>query len=263
MRTLELGDILNKKYSVVDGEVVETEKGEYFSLEVAQYFAQSDDNKIDMSEMNKALEFDESEYEKEVLRYCDESKEKLFENQHIDSFNEKPTKDYEIFRLNLRKPKTMLLCCKNLPMGRQRELFYDLDIANKVYENIVGLETYAENEFDSVLSNEDILSVNNEIESLKAKDEELFVKDGKVFDALSGTSFAANYNYINEQNEKLIKENMRLKEDLSDNNQKIIELTVKLQNAIETIEDLNRPKSFVEKFKELFKNDGSAKMIKG
>ena len=248
MRTLELSDILSKKFKVEDGKVIEAENGDYFNRKVAEFFA-SDIDDIEKLETDRLKDLDNEEYEKYVLDYCNISAEKLLSEEKNGDWNVRPTKEYELFKLNSKEPQIMLLKAESLPTGRKRDLYYDLDIANKVFKNYQNIE---QNILYPTESNEEVIKINRENDELRREDDELFEKDEKIYDILSDTSFLTNYNYLNSQNEKLMEENKNLKENLTDTNKKIIELTISLDNAMETIEDLSRPKSFKEKFFDLF-----------
>lgn len=248
MRTLELSDILSKKYKVEDGQVIETENGDYFNRRVAEFFA-SDIDDIQKLEIDRLKELDNEEYEKYVVDYCNSNTERLLNEEKNGDWNLKPAKEYELFKLNSKEPQTMLLKADTLPTGRKRDLYYDLDIANKVFKNYQNIE---QNVLYPSESNEEVIRINSENDELRQKDEELFEKDEKIYDILSETSFLSNYNYLNTENEKLMEENKTLKENLTDTNKRIIELTIRLDNAMETIEDLSKPKTFKEKFFDLF-----------
>lgn len=100
-----------------------------------------------------------------------------------------------------------------------------------------------------------------EISKLKIKDQELFENDVKSYEILSNTTIYENYRLLRSEREKLLKENGDLNSLIKKYNEKIYSLTKKLELSLNKIEELQRPKSFKEKFKELFKNNKQIKLL--
>ena len=66
---------------------------------------------------------------------------------------------------------------------------------------------------------------------------------------------------MNKDKEHLVAENENLNKTISDYNEKIRDLSQKLKVSLERVEFLQRPKTFSEKLKDLFRNDKKQLLI--
>ena len=150
-----------------------------------------------------------------------------------------------------------------LPDGNDKELYYNFDIANDVYLKMIDLNSSAFNDYEEVrfIYENEAIEKKKEISKLKIKDQELFENDVKSYEILSNTTIYENYRLLRSEREKLLKENGDLNSLIKKYNEKIYSLTKKLELSLNKIEELQRPKSFKEKFKELFKNNKQIKLL--
>ena len=107
----------------------------------------------------------------------------------------------------------------------------------------------------------EILQTESEISELKLKDNELFKEDIKAYNLISQTPLYENYLLLNKDKEHLIEENKNLNKIISEYNEKIRDLSKKLKVSLERVELLQKPKTFFEKLKDLFRSDKKQLLI--
>jgi len=173
----------------------------------------------------------------------------LTTNSNLNVLN-KPNKIYEIFTLDAFGGKTFLIDANELPDGENRDLYYNFEIANKIYQKIIDIKDSTFNEYEEVtfLYEKEILKKEMEIMDLKSKDNQLFEKDTTTYNLISQTPLYRNYQLLNKDKEHLLTENQNLNKTINNLNQK-------LRITLEKIEYLQKPKTFFEKFKDLFKRN--------
>ena len=110
MRTINVNQILPKKYSIENEKVITKENGEYFCLEIAKMIILSQKHN-DLKNVEKLKSKDQKEQEKAVKNYCEEQTKNISAN-HFPSLVEK---EYEIFQLNIVTNNYYLLYKKDLP----------------------------------------------------------------------------------------------------------------------------------------------------
>ena len=132
-----------------------------------------------------------------------------------------PNKQFEIFSLDELDGKIFLLnknYIKKEDISNQ-ELFYDYSIAFKVYNLLLdiydGIED-EQNEFNELYLNER-LDKNNQIEILKAKDENLYLKALQEYHIIINSEIYNSYLKLLKENELLKKEISNLKQEHSNN----------------------------------------------
>ncbi len=168
-----------------------------------------------------------------------------------------PSKKYEMFTLDTLGGKIFLTETTDLPEGKDKELYYNFKIGNDIYQKLIDIRDASFNEYDEVkyIYERENLKNENEIEELKSKDNELFKKDLETYSIINETTLYENYQLLNKDKEYLKKENEKLNKTISKYNENIRELSKKLKVSLDRIEYLQRPKTFLEKLKELFIND--------
>lgn len=119
------------------------------------------------------------------LKLKDIKDEKLFYEVYLKNIQNRTQnniqsfqKQYEIFHLNILGGKTILLNTDyiNSKDDNEKELFFDYDIALKIYNLILDIEDSIEdekNEFNELYKNERLEKL-KEIERLKLEDNKLF-----------------------------------------------------------------------------------------
>lgn len=208
--------------------------------------------------MKKLIKFDEEQIENNAIKYFRNKYSTLLssENNNINLLFQ-PNKRFEIFRLDILGGKTFLAEASSLPDGEDRDLYYSFEIANKIYQKIIDIQDSTFNDYEEVkyIYEREISQIENEISDLKIKDNEEFEKDMDAYNLISKTSFYENYQLLNKDKEHLVAENEKLNKTISAYNEKIRDLSQKLKVSLERVEVLQKPKTFLEKLKDLFRND--------
>ena len=165
-----------------------------------------------------------------------------------------PNKKYEIFTLDTLGGKIFLTETSNLPEGEDKDLYYNFKIGNDIYQKLIDIKDASFNEYDEVryIYEREILKNEDEITELKSKDNELFEKDLEAYKIISQTALYENYQLLNKDKEYLIKENENLNKTILKYNENIRDLSRRLKLSLDRIEYLQRPKTFLEKLRELF-----------
>ena len=261
MRTLKPSDIQKKLYLVKDGKVIRSEIGDYYSNQIAKHIAE---NKLDETEIIKMKEIDENQLKLDVIKYLKKEYSTMLKTESGDvNLLYEPLKKFELFMLDTSEKTVFLSRTSLLPDGNDKELYYNFDIANDVYLKMIDLNSSAFNDYEEVrfIYENEAIEKKKEISKLKIKDQELFENDVKSYEILSNTTIYENYRLLCSEREKLLKENGDLSSLIKKYNEKIYSLTKKLELSLNKIEELQRPKSFKEKFKELFKNNKQIKLL--
>ena len=263
MRVLKAKDIFPKTYSIVNGEVVENNNGEYYNKQVAEHFLKNQAN-INEEEKEKLIKFDEEQLNNDAVKYFRNKYSELLTSVG-DNVNLlfQPNKRFEIFKLDTLGGKSFLVEASSLPDGENRDLYYSFDIANQIYQKIIDIQDSTFNDYEEIkyIYERDILQTESEISDLKIMDNEAFKNDINAYNLISQTPLYENYQLLNKDKEHLVAENERLNKTISDYNEKVRDLSQKLKVSLERVELLQRPKTFSEKLKDLFKNDSKQLLI--
>lgn len=257
MRTLKAKDIFPKVYSIVGGEIIKNDNGEYYNKQVADHILKNQTSLNDV-EMKKLIKFDEEQLNNNVVKYF-RSKYSMLLSSESENINLlfKPNKRFEIFTLDAFGGKTFLVEASSLLDGENRDLYYSFEIANQIYQRIIDIQDSSFNDYEEVryIYEREILQTESEISDLKLRDNKMFEKDMKAYDLISQTPLYENYQLLNRDKEHLVKENENLTRTISEYNEKIRDLSQKLKVSLEKVEFLQKPKTFFEKLKDLFRND--------
>lgn len=260
MRELKVEDIFKKKFSVVNGNVEENENGQYYNKHIAEYIAQNE-GKLDEDKKKKTIQYDEQQIKIKAIKYFKNKYTTILLHASNDmNLLREPSKKYEIFNLN---GKTFLTETRGLPNGDNKELYYNFEIANKIYQIITDIKDSALNDYEEIhdLYKKEILEKENEIEELKVEDRELYEEDIKIYEIVSQTTLFNKYNLLIRDKEYLQKENDNLRETLTKYDETIKELGKKLNTSLARIETLQRPKTFAEKIKDLFNSNNKQLLL--
>lgn len=263
MRILKAKDIFPKAYSIVNGEIIKSNKGDYYTKQVAEHVLKKSSS-IDDDEMKKIIRFDEEQLNASSVKY--------FRNRYAMLLSSKsnninllfqPNKEFEIFTLDVFGGKICLAESSSLPDGDNRDLYYNFEIANQVYQKSIDIQDSTFNDYEDVkyIYEREISQIENEISDLKIKDNEEFERDMNAYNLISQTPLYDDYQLLNRDKEKLVEENENLNRTISDYNEKIRDLSQKLKVSLERVEFLQRPKTIMEKLKDLFKNDKKQLLI--
>lgn len=263
MRILKATDIFPKTYSIVNGEVVKNSNGEYYNKQVAEHFLKNQAS-INDGERKKLIKFDEEQLDNNAIKYFRNRYSALLlsESGNINLLFQ-PNKRFEIFTLDTLGGKSFLVEASSLPDGEGRDLYYSFEIANQIYQRIIDIQDSTFNDYEEVkyIYERDISQTESEISDLKIRDNEEFEKDITAYNLISQTPLYENYQLLNKDKEHLVAENENLNKTISDYNEKIRDLSQKLKVSLERVEFLQRPKTFMEKLKDLFKNDKKQLLI--
>ncbi len=262
MRILKAKDIFPKAYSIVNGEIIKNNKGEYYTKQVAEHVLKK--SPIDDNEMKKIIRFDEEQLNVSSVKYFRNRYSMLLSSKSNNiNLLFQPNKEFEIFTLDVFGGKVCLADASSLPSGDNRDLYYNFEIANQVYQKTIDIQDSTFNDYEDVkyIYEREISQIENEISDLKIKDNEEFERDMNAYNLISQTPLYDNYQLLNRDKEKLAEENENLNRTISDYNEKIRDLSQKLKVSLERIEFLQRPKTFMEKLKDLFKNDKKQLLI--
>lgn len=262
MRILKAKDIFPKAYSIVNGKIIKNNNGDYYTKQVAEHVLKK--SPIDDNEMKKIMRFDEEQLNVNSVKYFRNRYSMLLSSKHnnIDLLFQ-PNKEFEIFTLDVLGGKVFLIEASSLPDGDNRDLYYNFENANQVYQKTIDIQDSTFNDYEDVkyIYEREILQTENEISDLKIKDNEEFEKDMNAYNLISQTPLYDNYQLLSRDKEKLAEENENLNRIISDYNEKIRDLSQKLKVSLERVEFLQRPKTFMEKLKDLFKNDKKQLLI--
>lgn len=263
MRILKAKDIFPKTYSIVNGEIVKNGNGEYYNKQVAEHILKSQTSMND-GEIKKLKKFDEEQLDNNAIKYF-RNKYSMLLSSESDNINLlfQPNKRFEIFTLDTLGGKSFLVEASSLPDGEGRDLYYSFEIANQIYQRMIDIQDSTFNDYEEVkyIYERDILQTESEISDLKIRDNETFEKDINAYNLISQTPLYENYQLLNKDKEHLVAENENLNKTISDYNEKIRDLSQKLKVSLERVEFLQRPKTFFEKLKDLFKNDKKQLLI--
>ena len=263
MRILKAKDIFPKTYSIVNGEIVKNGNGEYYNKQVAEHLLKKQTS-INDEEIKKLKKFDEEQLDNNAIKYF-RNKYSMLLSSESDNINLlfQPSKRYEIFTLDTLGGKLFFTEASSLPDGEDRDLYYSFEIANQIYQRMIDIQDSTFNDYEEVkyIYERDILQTESEISDLKIKDNEAFERDINAYNLISQTPLYENYQLLNKDKEHLAAENENLNKTISEYNEKIRDLSQKLKVSLERVEFLQRPKTFMEKLKDLFKNDKKQLLI--
>lgn len=263
MRTLKAKDIFPKAYSIVNGEIIKDNNGEYYNKQVAEHILRNKTTLND-AEIKRLIKFDEEQLNINAVKYFRKKYSTFLssENRNINLLHQ-PKKRFEIFTLDALGEKTFLTEATELPDGKYRDLYYSFEIANEIYQKIIDIKDSSFNDYEEVqyIYEREILQNESEIASLKLKDNEVFAKDTNAYNIISQTDLYENYQSLNKDKKNLAEENENLNKIISEYNEKIRDLSQKLKIALDRIEFLQKPKTFFEKLKDLFRNDKNQSLI--
>ena len=170
--------------------------------------------KIELSEINLRNKCDEETFYKLYLNEL--QKDITKDNNFIN-----PSKEYEIFYLNILGGKIILLNKKyilNKDISNQ-DLYYDYANAFKIYNLLLDIYDGIEDEKNEIneLYKEERIKKEEYIKKLQLEDEELFLRKRQEYYIIVNSNIYKEYIRLQIYNEKLKKENNDLREKLNNN----------------------------------------------
>lgn len=160
-----------------------------------------------------------------------------------DSFN-KPTKQYEIFYLNILGGKIILLN-KDYILKEDitnQELYYDYKIATEVYNYLLDIYDGIESEKNEVneLYKDERLKLDDKVNILRQKDDTIFAKALSEYNIIKNSKIYEEYINLKEENQKLKEQNEELAKRVAiseNNNISIIQKIINKFKKIKRISD--------------------------
>lgn len=247
MRVVNSEDIVKNKYSLKNGQIIETEKGEFYSKQIAsQVLRYKDENNLEA--IKKFQEIDDKQKFSVVKKICMNRYIQL-KTQEDDKFefNSRPMKKYEIYKLCTNTENLMLCDTKHFPNSKEKEAYYDKNIAFEIYELKSELEENVVNSFPELLElyQDEIVGRKNRIEFLNKKDEEKYQEAINTYRWISQSGILQE---LKSNYELSKKKNIKLQEQLNKANEMLKNLSKKLQITLTKYEELqNRKVSFWER----------------
>lgn len=197
---------------------------------------------------NDFLNLNDKEFRKQVEKFCyDKINEYEISAKKIESLTEYPSKQYEIFKLDLEDEgdKIFVLDTKLINYNgeeQEKELYYSRLIAKRICENLKRLNEDAalQNIDTRTMFLEDIKEIEDKNKELKTLDEDEYNLDRFIYNSLS-SDIIEDFENIQNENISLEEENQILKEKLKKSEKVISELSNKLKISLNDIEE-NRKK---------------------
>lgn len=254
MRTITADDIVKNRFKIKDNEIIESNDGEFYSKQIAtQVLAYQ--NKKSEEAIKKLKAIDQTQRNFHVQKICaNRFIELKSDNSNLIKFDDKPIKQYEIYKLNLDKETIMLSHTRhldNLECDRQ-ELYYSKEIALQIYEIQTQLNENVINSYPELMElyEQEIIQKQNKIEELKIKDEKQFQDVVNNYNLIKDSEF---FKKLKNNYELVQKENIELKSQIKKHNEIINNLTKKLQISLGKYEELKGEKvSFLGRIANVF-----------
>lgn len=168
--------------------------------------------KIEFKELKVKDTYDEEKFYEFYLKNLQEEipTQKIFKE---------PTKQYEIFYLNILGGKILLLDKVYIIKEDEanQELYYDYDSAYKIYNYLLDIYDGIEdekNEFNE-LYKEERLKLDSNIEKIKEDDDKLYKKAVNDYNIIKNSQLYKEYIKIIKENKKLTEQNEELNEKIN------------------------------------------------
>lgn len=253
MRNINPSEIINKKYSIINNQTCHSI--DFYSEEIVNYILKNNIS-VNSSSFQQFKEKDELLLEKEALRYCKTKNIDILKNKKdFKNLLEEPYKKFEIFKLNINGGKICIASTDELPETKgDKELYYDLEIAIQVFENKTDLQDLLEIEDDIYdLYRNEIIEKEEKIKEL------IFIDETKYIDELNSHKLLKNTPLYNDYKVRIL-ENEKIKRQLEEYNQKVINLSKMLKIALDKLEsdkllnERNKKQNIFKKFMNILKN---------
>lgn len=167
--------------------------------------------KLEFNELNLKNFYDEETFYQYYLKNL---QEEIKQKQKF----EEPQKRYEIFYLNILGGKILLLNKEYLPKcdSDNQDLFYDYNIAYKIYNNWIDIYDGIENEqFEfNELYKDERLKKDAKNQMLKQDDDEIFNNVMKEYNMIKKSPIYTEYLKLFKENERLKELNKNLLEEI-------------------------------------------------
>ena len=162
-------------------------------------------------------------------------------------WEEVPKKKYEIYKLIADGEKIFMIDTDFFPEAGEKEVYYDKEIAMKIYENMINLQDNVLNSFPDLMDfyQKEIEDIQAKIEKLKIEDENKYNEDLKYFKIIYDSNI---FKSLKQELEISKKENLKLRFKVEKANNIIKSLSKKLEISLERVQELQNIKfALVEK----------------
>lgn len=187
--------------------------------------------KIEFNEINFKNNCDEETFYQLYLKVL----KKEIQNDNKFIF---PSKEYEIFYLNILGGKIILLNKKYILKKdiTNQELYYDYSIAFKIYNYLLDIYDGIEDEKNEIneLYKDERIEKYEEIKKLQLNDEELFLKKQQEYNIIFNSNIYKEYVQLQKENAELKTQNKALQEKSNDNQKNNLGFFAKLFNKLFT-----------------------------
>lgn len=144
--------------------------------------------------------------------------ERVENNVEEDTSFQIPSKQYEIFYLNILEGKMILLNKDYIQNDNisEQEVFYDYSIAKKIYHLLLDIQDLIEDEEkeENELYKRERLEKSEQITELKQKDDKLFSQAIEKYNLIKNSNLYTQYLALQEENRQLKGKNEELLEEL-------------------------------------------------
>ena len=212
MRKIVPSQIIDKKYSIIDNKVVETNNGDYYSKNIAKLVLISM-NHSDKKNIEKLKRDDKKEFEKAAREVLLQKSKSLSNNMELVLTE----KQFEIIKLESLTEKYYLINTNDINIKedyKNAELYFSLSNAKKIlkaYKYINESLISTSNDLKKI-HNAEIIECKEEIEKIKIKDNEEYVESIKLYQKIKKSGILEKYNNLLDENKKLSRRNKKLKE---------------------------------------------------
>lgn len=167
--------------------------------------------KIEFKELKLKHLHEEGQFYKNYLK-------RVENNIEENSSFQMPSKQYEIFYLNILEGKIILLnkeYIQNNNLSGQ-EVFYNYSIAKKIYHLMLDIQDLIEDEEKekNELYKRERLEKSDQITELKKEDDRLFSQAIEKYNIIKNSDLYTQYLELQEENRKLKEKNEELQEEL-------------------------------------------------
>jgi len=230
MRNINPSEIILKKYSIIDNQ--NSHSIDFYSKEIINYIL-SNNISINDPSFQILKEKDEKLLEREAIRYCSNKNINILKDVNkTKNLLEEPKKNIEIFNLNIKGGKICISRTNDLiESDSEKELYYNLETAIKIYKNKIDLQEMKSIENDDIYEfyRDEIVLKEDEIKKLIKIDNDKYIDDTNSYEIIKSSPLFYDY-----QNKLL--ENNKIKNELEEYNKKIANLSRMLRIALDELE---------------------------
>lgn len=156
---------------------------------------------------------------------------------------DKPTKQYEIFYLNILGGKIILLNKDYIQSSNttNQELYYDYKIASQVYNCLLDIYDGIESEKNEIneLYKDERLKIDDKVNKLRQQDDDIFNKVLSEYNIIKNSKIYDEYIILKEENQRLKEQNEELSKRISISENNNISIFQKILNKFRKIKRIS------------------------